>query len=153
MDWNAFLSGLAGAAVSMGILGVLLGALLNHSFTKAREAEARAVETREKRREESRAVAEILAEWTRSSYTGHFTNEDRWKLQAVYWRNILGLDHGLIELLRPRLANVPGSASTNELIVEARKTLLGLSAPDIAADSLNTWLPVNDTTVHDASAG
>jgi len=79
-----FFSGLAGAALGAGaatsIFGLLLGTWLVHRLTLAREAEARASALREKRREESRAVAEILSEWVRSSYTGRFTNEDRWKL-------------------------------------------------------------------------
>ena len=83
MDWSAFFSGLAGAAVSTGILGILLGALLTHWFARARAEELRVADIKDKRREESRAVAEILSEWTRSTYTGHFDNEDQWKLQSL----------------------------------------------------------------------
>jgi hypothetical protein len=39
------------------------------------------------------------------------------------------------------LANTPGAASTNELIVQARKVLLKLGTPDISAEQLNNWLP------------
>ena len=84
---------------------------------------------RQKRREASAAVVEILAEWSsHSSYLGREqTNEERWKLQITYWRNILLLDKALIGLLLPRLANAPNAADTNELIVQARKILLELN--------------------------
>jgi len=62
----------------------------------------------------------------------------------VYWKNILGLDRALIEVLFPRLANAPNAVSTNEVIVQARRILLGLDKADIPAASLNNWLP-NDT--------
>ena len=103
MNWTSFLSALGGTAVGAGILGIFLKAFLDHRLALA----LRASDLMEKRREESRAVAEILSEWVRGSYTGNFTNEDRWKLQTVYWKNILGLDHSLIEVLFPRLANSP----------------------------------------------
>ena len=125
-----------------GVLGILLKAWLDHRLTVIRDAEKRAHDVREKRREESRAVAEILSEWLRSAYTGSFTNEDRWKLQTVYWKNVLGLDRALIELLLPRLANKPGAVSNNKLIVEARRLLLDLEEADLSENGLNTWLPV-----------
>jgi len=62
MDWTAFFSGFGGSAVGTGILGILLKSWLDHRLTAARDAEAKADEQREKRREESRAVAEILSE-------------------------------------------------------------------------------------------
>jgi hypothetical protein len=145
MDWTAFLSALGGSAVGTGILGVFLKSWLDYKLTVARDAEARASDLREKRREESRAVAEILSEWIRSKYTGEFTNMDRWKLQTVYWRNILGLDHALIEVLFPRLANSPKAVSTNEVIIQARRILLGLDKPDVPAGGLNVWPPETKT--------
>ena len=69
------------------------------------------------------------------------TNEERWKLQTTYWRNILLLDKELIALLFPTLANARGAAGTNELIVQVRKTLLDLNEPDLKAEDLNNWLP------------
>jgi hypothetical protein len=144
MNWTAFFSGMSGAAISTGIFGIILGAWLNHRLTRGREAEARANALGEKRREESRAIAEILAEWVRPIYMGTHTNEDRWKMQATYWRNILGLDKRLIELLFPLLAHSTTSPGTNEMIVQARKVLLDLKQPDIAATELNNWLPEAD---------
>ena len=141
MDWNAFFSAMGGAAISTGVFGVILAAWLNHRLTKIREAETRATAMQEKRREESRAVAEILAEWVRPVYLGTYTNEDRWKMQSTYWKNILGLDKRLISLLFPLLANAQGNSGTNEMIVQARRVLLDLDNPDIAASDLNTWLP------------
>lgn len=142
---ESFFSSMAGAALAAGattsIFGLLLGTWLVHRLTLTREAETRANALREKRREDSRAVAEILSEWVRSSYTGQFTNEDRWKLQTVYWKNILGLDRALIDVLFPRLANAPNAVSPEEVIVQARRILLGLDKADIPADGLNHWLP------------
>ena len=71
-------------------------------------------------------------------------NEDRWRLQTIYWKNILGLDKRLIDLLFSRLANDPYAVGTNEMIVQARKILLGLDKPDILAKELNNWLPIKD---------
>ena len=96
MDMTTFFSALAGSAISTGILGILIGAWIDHRFTLVREAETRAAAAREKRREESRAVAEILAEWIRSAYMGQPSNEDLWRMQTTYWKNILGLDRELI---------------------------------------------------------
>jgi hypothetical protein len=137
---------MGGAAVSTGILGILVGTWVNHRLTGSREAEARASALREKKREESRAVAEILAEWIRPSYTGNYSNEDRWKMQATYWKNILGLDRRLIALLFPLLAHTKGSPGTNEMIVQTRQVLLSLDEPDIKASDLNNWLPVEHET-------
>ena|SRR5947208_16993898 len=97
---------------------------------------------REKRREETRAVAEILAEWIRPAYMGQPSNEDLWRIQTTYWKNILGLDRELIEILFPRLANVPGAVDTNEIIVQARRIVLGLSKADLNAADLNNWRPL-----------
>lgn len=134
---NDFISSALGAGAATSIVGILLGKWLDQRFTLAREKESRA----EKRREESRAVAEILSVWVRSSYMGKPTNEDLWKLQSVYWENILGLDGALLDVLCPRLANAPDAASTNEVVVQARRILLGLDKPDITAERLNTWPP------------
>ena len=152
MDWTAFFSAMGGAAVSTGIFGILLGAWVNHRLTKSREADMRASALREKQREESRAVAEILAEWIRPVYAGDFSNEDRWKIQATYWKNILGLDKRLITLLFPLLANAEGNSGTNEMIVQARRLLLDLREPDIEASDLNNWLPVGTASPMPSSA-
>jgi hypothetical protein len=146
MDWPAFLSGIAGTAVGAGVFGVLLNTLLLHRLTKARDAESRAFELREKRQEESRAVVEILSEWVRPRYTGEIesgevSNDTLWKMQTTYWRNIMGLDPHLIKLLFPRLANEKDAVSVHELIVQARGILLGLAEPDLEADDLNRWPP------------
>lgn len=152
MNWNAFLSGLGGAAISTGIFGVIFAAWLNHRLTKVRDAETRAIAIQEKRREESRAVAEILAEWVRPVYMGTYTNEDRWKIQTTYWKNILGLDKRLISLLFPLLAHVEGNSGTNELIVQARSVLLNLEQPDIAAEDLNNWMPEQGVVATDKAS-
>ena len=144
MDWIAFASGFGGAALGTGILGVLLQTWLEHRLTTVRDIEAREIARKDKQREESRAVAEILSEWVRSTYTGKFENEDRWRMQSTYWKNILGLDPKLIALLFPRLANAPGAVGTNELIVQARKILLGLDSPDIKMEDLNNWFTKED---------
>ncbi len=142
MDTTTFFSALAGSAISTGILGILIGALITHRFTVAREAATRAAAAREKRREESRAVAEILAEWMRSVYMGQPSNEDLWRLQTTYWKNILGLDRELITMLLPRLENAPGAVDTNEIIVQTRRIVLGLAKADLKAADLNNWPPL-----------
>jgi len=142
MDMTTFFSALAGSAISTGILGILIGALINHRFTLAREAETRAAAAREKPREESRAVAEILAEWIRPAYMGQPSNEDIWRLQTAYWKNILGLDRELVTILLPRLENVAGAVEINEIIVQARRIVLGLAEADLKAADLNNWPPL-----------
>lgn len=111
---------------------------MSHALTRVRNAES----LRERQRENNRAVAEILAEWVRPTYLGHFSNEDRWRIQTTYWRNILGLDKGLIDSLFPLLANAPGHIGTNEMIVRVRQCLLDLKDPDIKWSDLNNWPPV-----------
>jgi hypothetical protein len=137
----SFIGAAVGAGAATTIAGIVLTAWLDHRLTQSRERQSRASAAAEKRREESRAVADILAEWVRGSYTGESTNEDRWRLQTVYWRNILGLDRALLDVVLPRLANAPDAVTTNQVIVEARRVLLGLEQPDIEAASLNNWLP------------
>ncbi len=129
---NFFNSELASAVV-VSVVALYLG----DKFSK--NAERRQEQIR--RREKSAAIVDILAEWVYSSYTGN-SNEKRWKLQTTYWKHILWLDKELLDLLLPTLAYKPGAAvSTNEIIVQARKIVLGLSEQDISADQLNNWLP------------
>jgi len=141
MDWTAFVSALVGAGFGSTLVGVLLKTWLDHRLSIERARLAKERELQFKRREASTAVADILAEWTRPTYTGEFSNEDRWRLQTTYWKNILWLDKELLDLLLPALKNEPGAPGSHELIVQARKVLLGLSEPDISADQLNTWKP------------
>ena len=141
MDWTAFVSGLIGGGFGSTIVGVLLKTWLDRML---RSEAARFAEEREllnKRREASTAVADIVAEWTRPTYTEKFSNEDRWRLQTSYWKNIMWLDKELLDLVLPALARAPGAAGSHELIVQARRVLLGLREPDISADQLNTWSP------------
>ena len=130
-----------------GVLGSLLSPWLSHRFAikRAKFDEERQLEY--KRREASAAVADILAEWVRSGYTGKSSGEDRWRLQTTYWKNILWLDKELLDFLLPLLAYAEGAPGTNELIVQTRKILLGLSEPDISADQLNNWLPIKEGKV------
>ena len=136
MEWINFIFGL--------VVGVLLKSWLGYRFSikGAKLAEKR--ELKRKRREASTAIVDILVEWTRSTYVGKFSNEDRWRLQKIYWKNILLLDKKLVGLLGRALAKEPDAPSSNELIVQARKVLLKLSEPDIRADKLNTWFPDNE---------
>lgn len=80
----------------------------------------------------------------RSAYKGK-ENEYRWQLQTIYWKNILLLDKELLDMLIPRLANAPTAPTADDIIVQARKILLNLQEPDIRADQLNHWLPVEAT--------
>jgi hypothetical protein len=137
----SFVGAAIGAGAATTIAGIVLAAWLDDRLTQSRERQSRASALAERRREESRAIADILAEWVRSSYTGKSTNEDHWRLQTVYWKNILGLDRALLGILLPRLANTPDAVTTNEVIVQARRVLLGLDQPDITAASLNNWPP------------
>jgi len=137
MDWLTFTTSLLGAGFIGALLQILLGHRLRIKETKL--AEQRQLE--QKRREASAAVAEILGEWVRSTYTGIFSNEDRWRLQTVYWRNVLCLDKELVDLLAAALAHRKDAAGTNELIVQARKVLFGLTQPDISVAELIAWLP------------
>ena len=51
------------------------------------------------------------------------------------------LDKELLDMLIPKLANVPDAPAAEDIIVQARKILLNLPEPDISADQLNHWWP------------
>lgn len=148
MDWLTFATSLIG----VGFIGALLRIWLGHrlKIEETRLAEQRQLQ--QKRREASAAVAEILGEWVRSAYMGIFSNEDRWRLQTVYWRNILWLDKELVDLLAAALAHGEDAASTNELIVQARKVLFGLLQPDISVAELVTWSPKTEPLASQGSS-
>ena len=136
VDWSSFLSALLGAGLSSGFLKLYI----DHRLQIEREKRKESLEHRQKIRDASAAVVDILAEWTRTTYTGEeFTDEAKWRLQTVYWRNILWLDKELLELIRSRLANRPDAVDTNEIIVQARRILLELKEPDITVNDLNVW--------------
>ena len=142
MEWSNFISAVIGAFFGGGAGGILLKIYLDHKLTIEREVLAEERLHRQKQREASVAVSEILAEWVRSTYAGGpMTNEQRWQMQATYWKNILLLDKRLIDQLFPLLAHAKNSVGTNEMIVQARKILLDLDEPDIKATDLNNWLP------------
>jgi len=142
MNWSNLISALIGAGFGTTALGVLFKIYLDHRLSIDRELAAENRLFRQKQREASTAIAEILSAWVHTAYKGTTsTNEDRWITQSTYWKNILLLDKELIDLLFPTLANKPGSAGSNELIVQARKVLLNLREPDIKASELNNWPP------------
>lgn len=136
MDWSSFLSGVFGA----GIAGALLKMYLDHRLNIERERRKEVLLARQKQRDASAAVVDILSEWVRTTYTGEeFDGPAKWRLQTAYWRNILLLDKELLDILLPKLAGAPGAVTTNEIIVQARRVLLGQEAPDISAKDLNLW--------------
>jgi|GEM_PF-1947247 len=137
IDWTTLITGLVGG----GLGGALIKTVLDHWLNVKRSSKAEERQLLQKKREASLAVAEILSEWVRPSYTGQFSNEDRWRLQSVYWKNILWLDKALLDLLRPILERDPKAPGTNEMIVQARKVLLGLDTADLSGNQLNTWMP------------
>ena len=134
LTWSILLSSGIGALIGSGIgaligapLGIVLKSTVEHLLNIHRDSLAQKRLTRQKRRDETAAIVEILSEWVRPGYVGaEFNGEAKWKLQTTYWRNILLLDKKLLELLLPRLANTPDAVDTNELIVQARRVLLGL---------------------------
>jgi hypothetical protein len=144
MNWTSFVWGIIGGSFASTLFGVVFTILLEHGFQIRAEKLAEERHLLRKQQEASIAVTEILKEWTRSTYTGEFSNKDRWNLQTIYWKSILWLDKDLLDVLLPSLAKAPGAAKTNELIVEARKVLLGLPETDIKAEQLNNWLPENE---------
>ena len=142
MEWSNFISAVIGAFFGSGAGGILLKIYLDHKLTIERAVLGEERLHRQKQREASVAVAEILAEWVRSTYAGgEMTNEQRWQMQATYWKNILLLDKRLIDQLFPLLANAKNSIGTNEMVVQTRKVLLELDEPDIKATDLNNWFP------------
>jgi hypothetical protein len=150
MDWKTFISSALGALTGGGIIVVAAGSLIRlwlvHRLELDRQKLAEERERAEKVREASIAVADILGEWLRPTYTHSYTNEDRWRIQTTYWKHILRLDKNLVTLLLPCLANAPGAAGVNELIVEARRVLLDLPTRDLTPDQLNNWRPEPPTS-------
>jgi hypothetical protein len=146
MDWTSVISSLVGS----GMIGILLAAFLTfwtnrrlaelqHSLAVKQEELADQRELDRKRRQSSAAVVEILSEWIRTSYTGGPSDEDLWQLQATYWKNILWLNADLVKALAPLLTARESAPTSKELIIEARKALLNLDAPDLSPDDLVTW--------------
>ncbi len=144
MDWMPFISGFLGAGFGTTFVGYILKILLEHRLDIERKNLFEKRQFEQKRREASKAIVDILAEWIRPQYSGGSTNQDRWQLQKTYWENILLLDKDLFDLLSSRLAYTPDSVDTNELIVQARKILLDLKEPDISAKQLNIWNPISE---------
>jgi hypothetical protein len=70
---------------------------------------------------------------------GESSDEDRWKLQTDYWENVLRLDKSVVDLLAEVLQNKPSGPGVNDVIVQARKVLHGLSEPDIKAAQIIHW--------------
>lgn len=144
MEWSNFISGVVGAFFGGGAGGILLKIYLDHRLTIERSELTEKRLFLQKQREASIAVADILGKWVHSTYLGQpITNEQKWELQTVYWKNILLLDKKLIDVLFPLLANDHSSIGTNEMIVRIRQILLDLEEPDIKAADLNNWLPTN----------
>lgn len=142
MEWSNFVSGVIGAFFGGGAGGILLKIYLDHKLKIERSELTEKRLFLQKQREASGAVVEILGQWVHSTYLGQpMTNEQKWEMQTVYWKNILLLDKKLIDELFPLLAHKEGSIDTNEMIVRARQFLLGLGKPDIKAADLNNWLP------------
>ena len=134
MNWLTAVPAFVGAGVGSMLVGVLLKAWLDHKLSVL--SEQRQLQAR--RREASAAVAEILGAWVRSSYLGP-SNEDLWQLQVTYWRHVLWLDKEIVVLLAGLLSHKADAATPGEVIVKARKVLLGLSTPDIDAAALVSW--------------
>jgi hypothetical protein len=138
VDWSSLFSGFLGAGLGGGVLTLYL----DHRFSIRRDKLREERAARLKQRNATAAVVEIISEWVRTAYLGtEFDGEAKWRLQTTYWKNILLLDKELVCLICPRLANDPGAVDTKELIVQARRILLGLKMPDIHASELNTWPP------------
>jgi len=130
-DFLIFFESLAGAFLGSGVIATILGIWFKHNLIK-----------REKLREVNIAVTDILTEWVRSNYSSKpFDNDDRWRLQTTYWKNIMWLDKEIIDILFPLLARRDPPVSTNEVLVRARKIIRGLKSCDIKAEELNNWPP------------
>jgi hypothetical protein len=123
------------------LFGSVVGTFLTHWLTDRRTRQQEERQAAQKRREASIAVAEILGEWVRSTYTGTI-NEDRWRLQTMYWKNILLLDRRLLQVLFPVLGHQPHAGDVNDVIIKARQILLGLHEPNLTSDALNVWPPL-----------
>jgi hypothetical protein len=148
MNWPTVLSSVF-SGVGAGALGSLLTLWLTHRLNIDRDRLAEERLALQKRREASAAIADILGEWIKPNYLGHYTNDDRWQIQTTYWRNILSLDKRLVDILLPRLANRPDAVDTNDIIVEARRILLNLKERDLKPTDLNNWRPEHPTSPPD----
>lgn len=136
MDWSSFFSAVLGAGVGGGLIKLYL----DHRLSIERDRRKEDLLSRQRQRDASAAVVDILSEWVRTTYTGEqFDGPAKWRMQTTYWRNILLLDKELLDILLPKLAGAPGSAPTNEIVVQVRKVLLGHTTPDISAKDLNLW--------------
>ena len=142
MYWKDVLMGLLGG----GLVATLFQVYLNHRFSQRRERAAENREQERRIREASAAVANLIGTWVRPSYfrkDGHATNEDRWEIQTAYWEAIMWLDEDLLRKVIQLLARQNGQ-TTNQVIVEARRVLLGNAKTTLSANELNNWLPLNE---------
>lgn len=130
--WFDFFNNIIGAFLGAGVMTGIFGYLLENRRRKEIEKE-KAVES----------VVDFLTEWIKSNYITESAekNEVLWKLQSMYWKTILRLDKEILDVLIPLLAHKEDAVSTNEIIVEIRKALLGLKKPDLKPEDLNNWLP------------
>ena len=136
MDWSTFVPSLIGAGLGTSIFGALLSFWLNRKYYEYTEKRERGKTDREA----SIAVAELLGDWVKPYYVGEqYSNEDLWKLQSNYWKTILRLDKGLVEVLAEVFQNKQGSQISKDAIIKARKVFHGLSEPDIKADQIIHW--------------
>jgi hypothetical protein len=137
MNWND-----VGIGLISGAVGGILVSLVDSYLATRREKRAESREQGRKVREASAAVVDLLSEWVRPTYVrddGKATNEDLWTMQRECWRTLIWLDERLVKLLVSRLANSPDAVDTGQIVIQARKILLGLHKTELA--SVNHWPP------------
>jgi hypothetical protein len=139
MDLTAAVVNFLVGALGAGFVGAILKVWLDHKLSVQRGELGEERELRRKKRESSTAVVEILTEWVRFLYKDPITGDDLWRLQATYWKNIMWLDADLVKALTPLLVWREDAPTSGEVIIQARKTLLGLSKPDLTEDDLVKW--------------
>jgi hypothetical protein len=145
MGWRDLATGFFGGGFVVAITQILLSHRLSIRQDKAAEKRHK----QQRIRESSVAVAEVIGEWVRPSHTrdgGRPTGEDLWRIQTTYWRAMLWLDEELLKKLAELMAGAYGGPTTNQMLVEARRALLGAENTQIQSEETPTWLPSSGST-------
>ncbi len=145
--WEAIVAALLSSAITITVVGLLgkswlearLKASIDHEYKKQFE-----IFTRElNRKEKVELVAELVAEYMKTPYGEKLDREQRLLLNKLSFKANLWLPGELAKELGKRLQNKKDAKSPFELILVARKLLIGEEG--ITQDDITWWEPGQET--------
>ena len=149
MNWiQVIISGLIPTIV-LPLVGFLLKETLitnikekiSSDYRKQIEVYKIEIETENRRRLQSKEVADLLSLWLKTSYEkADDENQNRYELQKKYWELAMILDEPILEAVNEAFKNNQG-IKHKEAIIKIRKMFLG-SKDKIKAEDLFHWDPI-----------